>query len=82
MTTRTTQNIFDRFAERLGWDFGTQADVLVNWCGDENIIELLLQHIEVNGQTDDFEEFLSDNFEDEQPEVDGAERPDWQREGF
>jgi hypothetical protein len=82
MTTRTAQDIFDRFAERLGWDFGTQADVLVNWCSDENVIEPLLQHIQLTGQTDDFEEFLIDNFGDEQPEDDGAERPDWQKEGF
>jgi hypothetical protein len=56
--------------------------VLVNWCSEENIIEPLLQRIQVTGQTDDFEEFLIDNFGDEQPEVDGAARPDWQKEGF
>lgn len=55
------QEVFNSFAERLGWDFEIQADVLLNFCG-EDMIEPLLQHIQEVGQTEDFAEFLTDNF--------------------
>jgi hypothetical protein len=50
----------------LGWDFARQADVLVNWF-DEGMIEPLLQLIQGEGKTEDFEEFLADNFGDDTP---------------
>lgn len=53
--------IFDSYSTRLGWDFSTQADVLLNWCG-EDMVERLLQYIQEARQTEDFEEFLADNF--------------------
>ena len=59
--------IFDSFAERLGWDFGVKADVLLNYCG-EDMIEPLLRHIQEDGQTEDLADFLIDNFGDDQPD--------------
>ena len=35
--------------------------MLVNWCG-ESLIEPLLRYIQEADQTEDFEEFLIDNF--------------------
>jgi hypothetical protein len=57
----TAQEVFERFSQRLGWDFEIKADVIANWCG-EHMIELLLQQIQDDGQSVYFEEFLIDNF--------------------
>ena len=58
---RSAEAIFDTLSKRLGWDFPMQADVLLNWFG-EDMIDLLLQHTQEAGSTEDFEEFLVDNF--------------------
>ncbi|MCE5268415.1 MAG: hypothetical protein LLG00_11065 [Planctomycetaceae bacterium] len=72
---RGAREVFYSFSEKLDWDLLTQADVLLNFCGD-GVVEVLLQDIEDTGQTADFEEFLLDNFGEEWPEKDDAERPD------
>lgn len=79
--TRTAEELFADFSERFGWDSETQADVLVNWCG-ESLIEPLLRHIQEAGQTGDFEEFLIDNFEEEKPGAKSPEQLDWRKAGF
>lgn len=61
---RDAHEVFNRYCNRLGWGFATQADVLVNWFG-EGMIEPLLRCIQDAGQADDFEEFLADNFRDD-----------------
>lgn len=58
---KTAQEVFGRYSRRLGWDFPSKADVLLNWLG-EDVIEVLLEQIQDAGQAEDFEEFLADNF--------------------
>jgi hypothetical protein len=78
--SRTAKDIFETFSDRLGWDFEIEADVLVNWCL-EGLIEPLLQYIENAGQTDDFEDWLIDNFGVDL-QAREVQQHDWQKEGF
>ncbi len=78
---RTAEEVFNQFTERFGWDFEIQAHVLVNWCG-EGMIEPLLRYIQEAGQTEDFEEFLIENFGEPEPKGRSAEEPDWREAGF
>ncbi len=80
-TPRTAEEVFEKFAQRFGWDFEIQADVLVNWCG-ESMIEPLLRYIQEAEQTGDFEEFLIDNFGDPESQAGTGGEPDWREAGF
>jgi len=58
---KTAREVFYEYAERLGWDCGVQAHILVSWCG-EGMIEPLLRYIQEADQADDFEDFLEINY--------------------
>jgi hypothetical protein len=63
----TAQDVFESYATRLGWDNETQMHVLVHWC-DADLIEPLLQYIQGTKRTEDFVQFLADNFGDDRLE--------------
>jgi hypothetical protein len=57
--------VFEGFAKRLEWDWQTQVEVLLAFCG-EDMVEPLLRQIDDYEQTEDFEQFLVDNFDDDE----------------
>jgi hypothetical protein len=62
--TRTAEDVFYEYADRFDWEFSAMADVLVAYLG-EAILDNLLSFIQGVGLTEDFEEFLADNFQGE-----------------
>jgi hypothetical protein len=66
--TRSVEEILHDYAERFDWESTEVAEALVAYLG-ESVIDPLLVFIQEVGLTEDFEEFLADNWPDEPPET-------------